>query len=127
MRRLLTRRSTLAVTLIVALATLCALVLPEGNGGRDSVVRLTRAGLQRLDCADAAWHDHDDPESFVESSSEPKPDPTTRTGSPLLALVPGLVMLPVVHAGQTDGRAALPPWAAPPPGRRPAGRAPPVL
>ena len=61
----LSRRPSVAITLLVALTTVCALALPEGIGGRDSVVRLTRGGPQRLGCADAVCHDHDAPEAVV--------------------------------------------------------------
>ncbi len=66
-------RPSLVFSLTVALATVCALILPEGTGGRDSVVRLTRGGWQRARCAEAACGDHDGAEIRTDAPGDPAP------------------------------------------------------
>lgn len=125
MPRVLSRPSA-AVTLVVAMTTVCALGLPEGIGGRDSVVRLTRGGLQRMGCADTACH-HDDPEALVESASEPQLDATRFDGPPAVAMppTPPAVPVPLAHPASPLGFA--PPSRTPaPPGHAVSGRAPPA-
>ncbi len=65
-------RSSVALTLTVAFTTLCALALPDGMDGRDSVVRLARGGLQRVRCADTACCDHDTSETCAVSAGRPE-------------------------------------------------------
>lgn len=119
-------RPSAAVTLVVAMTTVCALGLPDGIGGRDSVVRLTRGGLQRMGCADTACH-HEDPEALVESAGEPQLDATRFDGPPVVAMprTPPAVLVPLAHPASPLGFA--PPSRTPaPPGHAVSGRAPPA-
>ena len=120
-------RPSAAVTLVVAMTTVCALGLPDGIGGRDSVVRLTRGGLQRMGCADAVCHDHDDPGSLIASAGEPQPDADPFDGPPTLAVQarPPAVLAPVAQAAGPSGFAPRP-RALVPPGHAVSGRAPPA-
>lgn len=121
-------RPSAAVTLVVAMTTVCALGLPDGIGGRDSVVRLTRGGLHWMGCADTACHDHDDPEALVHSTGEAQPDAARVDGPPLVAvpIAPPAVAAPVA---QTAGRSwvASRPRALALPGHAVSDRAPPAL
>lgn len=115
-----------AVTLVVAMTTVCALALPDGIGGRDSVVRLTRGGLQRMGCADTACH-HEDPGPRVDATSEPHPGGDRRDGTPVVAMPqvkPG-VPVPVAQTAGPSWFAARP-RALAPPGHAVSGRAPPA-
>lgn len=122
--------TSVAVTLLVGLATLFALALPEGIGGRDSVVRLTRGGLQRIGCPDTSSYGHDEPDACLHASAEAQPDTARLDGPPPAALAgsPAPVVVPV-----PVWQAFLPSWPAPParpavpPGHAAAGRAPPAL
>ncbi len=121
----LSRRPSVIITLLVALTTVCALALPEGLGGRDSVVRLTRGGPQRLGCADAFCNDHDAPEAFVVAAQKPQLEGGHVDGPPAVLAAPYAVLAPA------DGRADSS-WTAPqapvlaPPGHAVSGRAPPA-
>lgn len=119
-------RPSAAVTLVVAMTTVCALGLPDGIGGRDSVVRLTRGGLQRMGCADTACH-HEDPEALIESASEPQVDAPRFDGPPVVALprTPPAVPVPPAHPASPLGFAP-PSRPAAPPGHAVSGRAPPA-
>ena len=125
MRCVLSRPSA-AVTLVVAMTTVCALALPDGIGGRDSVVRLTRGGLQRMGCADTACH-HEDPDALVESAAEPQLDGDRFDDPPVVAAqhrAPD-VPVPMAHpAGRSpfDSRRR----TLAPPGYAVSGRAPPA-
>lgn len=126
----MSRSSTsVAVTLIVGLATLFALAHPEGVGGRDSVVRLTRLGTHRTDCADAASHDHGDPEACLAPATDLVPDSNHVGGTPHLVLtVAAAPALPVPtwhDVAPTWPTRHTPPPA--PPGHAVSGRAPPAL
>ncbi len=55
------------LTCVVALATVCALVLPEEDGARDNFVRLTRSGVQRQCFTGAACHEINDSDTRVET------------------------------------------------------------
>lgn len=123
-------RTSVVVTLLVGVATLVALALPEGVGGRDSVVRLTRGGLQRLGCPDTPAYGADDAESCLDGpSASPAgparldgPPPTTRTVTPAIAGVP----VPMGHGFVAWWPAPFP-GASVPRGHAAAGRAPPAL
>ena len=119
-------RPSAAVTLVVAMTTVCALGLADGIGGRDSVVRLTRGGLQRMGCADTACH-HEDPDALVESASEPQLDATRFDGPPVVALqrTPTAVPVPLAQPAGPSWFAPLSRTAAPP-GHAVSGRAPPA-
>jgi hypothetical protein len=118
-------RPFVALTLTVALATLCALGLPDGLGGRDSVVRLTRGGLQRLGYADTASC-HEYPESLVESARDPLPDADRIDGGPVAAVRPASAALPAPAVSVAGpARFACRPPAPAPPGHAVSGRAPP--
>lgn len=118
-----------AVTLLVGLATVFALALPEGSGGRDSVVRLTRGGLQRHGCADTAAHGHDEQDSGLDTPAATDPPVSGNTdGSPAVAVVAPAGLMPMPPA-----LAFTPAWPAPPArpavpaGGAAAGRAPPAI
>ena len=119
--------TSFVVTLTVGLATLFALALPEGVGGRDSVVRLTRGGLHRIRCADTASHDHEI-DACVEAVSAPVPDSPQVSGAPPLAalVARGPVLTgPTAYTVAAVRRArAVRPLA--PPGHATSGRAPPA-
>ncbi len=118
-------RPFVALTLTVAFATLCALCLPDGLGGRDSVVRLTRGGLQRLGYADTV-SSHEDPESLVESVRVPLPEADRIDGGPVAAVRPARAALSVPVASVAGpSRIARRPPAPAPPGHAVSGRAPP--
>lgn len=119
-------RPSAAVTLVVAMTTVCALGLAEGIGGRDSVVRLTRGGLQRMGCADTACH-HEDPEALVEAATEPQVDATRFDGPPVVALspTPPAVLVPLAHPA-SPLRLASRSRPPAPPGHAVSGRAPPA-
>ena len=119
-------RPSAAVTLVVAMTTVCALGLPDGIGGRDSVVRLARGGLQRMGCADTACH-HEDPDALVESASEPQPDAARVDDPPLVAvpIAPPAVAAPVAQAAGRSWVASRPRTLAPP-GHAVSDRAPPA-
>ena len=108
------------------MTTVCALGLPDGIGGRDSVVRLIRGGLQRMGCADTACH-HEDPDALVESAGEPQLDADRFDGPPVVAMQHQPPGVPVPVA-QTAGAS----WFGPrpralaPPGHAVSGRAPPA-
>jgi hypothetical protein len=119
-------RPSAAVTLVVALTTVCALGLPEGIGGRDSVVRLTRGGLQRIGCADTASH-HEDAEALVEAASGRQLDAARCDGPPVVALprTPPAAPVPLAHSVRPL-RFAPPSRPPAPPGHAVSGRAPPA-
>ncbi|MGE3179747.1 MAG: hypothetical protein AB7O32_19900 [Vicinamibacterales bacterium] len=58
-------------TCLVALATMCALVLPEQSGGRDTFVRLTRTGQHRQLSPWASAHDVDEVTAGPETTVAP--------------------------------------------------------
>ncbi len=120
-------RSPVALTLTVALAALCAFALPDGMGGRDSVVRLTRVGLHRVRCADTACCDHDVSETCAVAAGEAQPEaarfdgtqaPAIRTVQPVLKGPDWRDVTPARFS--REGR---PPA---PPGHAVSGRAPPA-
>ena len=123
----LSRRPSVAITLLVALTTVCALALPEGIGGRDSVVRLTRGGPQRLGCADAVCHDHDAPEAVVVAAQKPQIEAGRVDGRPLVAVLaaPYAALEPVDGTADSSWTALQAPVLAPP-GHAVSGRAPPA-
>lgn len=120
-------RSSVALTLTVALAMLCALALPDGMGGRDSVVRLTRGGLPRVRCADPACCDHEGSETCAEAAGEPLPEAGRFDGTQASAIQ---MVRPVL--GGPDWRDVTPARFAregrppAPPGHAGSGRAPPA-
>ncbi len=123
-------RTSVAVTLLVGVATLVALALPEGIGGRDSVVRLTRGGLQRIGCPDTAAYGHDDPESFLDVPADSHAGTVRLDGPPLATLI---VSMALAVAPVPAWQVFVPSWPAllarpaVPPGFAVAGRAPPAL
>jgi hypothetical protein len=121
-------RSSAALTLTVAFATLCALSLPDGMGGRDSVVRLTRGGLQRARCADAVCGDHDAVESRAVAAGEPQPQPSLLGHDGTSWAMPALGAVVVVPTWQAAAQAAISPASGPMPRRwlLVPGRAPPA-
>jgi hypothetical protein len=126
MRRLPPQPSLL-LTLGVALATLLGLALPEGIGGRDSVVRLTRGGMQRLGHPDTVSHDHDDSDTAAgDPGGGHRASATSiNVGDASDAVVPVAPVLTVLAAVWTTiapGRPSPLATTLPPPSR---GRAPP--
>ncbi|HUU35354.1 MAG TPA: hypothetical protein VMW48_14920 [Vicinamibacterales bacterium] len=121
-------RFSVAVTLLVGAATLFALALPEGIGGRDSVIRLTRGGLQRIGCPDTASYGRDDAESCLDTPADPLQPAGARCDGPtVVAVVAAAVFVPVPAATLAPARSASPARPAVPPGHAAAGRAPPAL
>lgn len=123
-------RTSVAITLLVGAATLFALALPEGVGGRDSVVRLTRGGLQRIGCPDTSSYGHDDPEAYLDVPAAVTPGTARLHGSgPLALTVPDAALAMFAPGWQT----VAPPGGAAerlhptPPAFAVSGRAPPTL
>lgn len=123
-------RTSVVLTLLVGAATLVALALPEGIGGRDSVVRLTRGGLHRLGCPDTSAYGHDDPEAYLDGPADSHAGVTRLEGpGPLAAIVPAAPAAVFAPEWQT----AAPPGGAAdrfhptPPAFAVSGRAPPTL
>lgn len=122
-------RTSVAITLLVGAATLFALALPEGIGGRDSVVRLTRGGLQRIGCPDTSSYGHDDPEAYLDVPAAVTPGTARLHGPGPLALIAAGAVLVSAPGWQT----VAPPGGAAerlhptPPAFAVSGRAPPAL
>lgn len=125
-------KSTLwaALTFVVALATVCALVLPEEDGVRGTVVRLTRGGLQRQCYTGASCHDFEENEPRLEAPGE------TRVTAVSIARVDGsthLAVLPAIRTVAPPGDslvsfpAFLPTTPSAPCGYAPPERAPPAI
>ena len=120
-------RSLVAVTLLLGAATLVAVVLPDGIGGRDSAVRLTRGGLQRIGCPDTASGGHDDAEACGDTPADPRqPAGADGDGPTALAVVAAVVLVPVPATTLAPSWPASSARPAVPPGHAAAGRAPPA-
>ncbi len=115
------------MTALVASATLFALAQPEGIGGRDSAVRLTR-GVQRLRCAETTAADHTDTDARVGAPAEIDTAPVHLDGAPAPAVLAAAVTLapPTWHPLRVSGRLPTADLMRQP-GHDIPGRAPPAL
>ena len=114
------------ITGLVAMATLCALALPE-EGGRDTFVRLTRTGLHRHWSPRTSSSEADELVAHVDPPAAPPGHLVTHAGQGVVAIIPDAprVMRPTDELG-----AVLPPLqlvAAASPSGPPSDRAPPRL
>lgn len=124
-------KSTLwaALTLVVALATVCALVLPEEDGARGNVVRLTRGGLQRQCYTGASCHEFEGNEPRLEAPGEIRVTAVSEAridGGADCAVLPPVTTVAPPGGSFVSFAALLPATPTAPHGYAPPERAPPA-